>query len=73
MTAKLTAQFVESAKAPAAGQIDYWDAHTRDSDCESRKAAVRRGPSFIVSRDGCGGSRSEHTRFYRLRTRGNWR
>ncbi len=29
MTEKLTAQFVESAKAPAAGQIDYWDAHTR--------------------------------------------
>lgn len=29
MTAKLTAQFVESAKAPAAGQTDCWDAHTR--------------------------------------------
>ena len=29
MTAKLTAQFVESVRAPAAGQTDYWDAHTR--------------------------------------------
>jgi integrase len=29
MRLKLTAQFVESLKAPEAGQIDYWDQHTR--------------------------------------------
>jgi len=28
MRIKMTAQFVESAKAPAAGQLDCWDAHT---------------------------------------------
>ena len=29
MRLKLTAQFVESLKAPETGQIDYWDTHTR--------------------------------------------
>ena len=28
MRANLTAQFVESAKAPNAGQVDYWDSRT---------------------------------------------